>query len=278
MKYFVAFVISFFAFSTHAQIALEHSYPHVGHFPGDEFGLVEVDSGIWKYVQVNLADTIAIYNLDHSLDRVIQIPSFNREASSGANVLIIAKHLFELSDQYCFLIFTSIVDSGNTVLIFREDGAKLFSLSKCQFTQNIGAPFGSTFSIIPTASGTKMLIDYPYPGNHQVYSLPGKLPSCSQTLGVNDPAVAFSRTSIPTSAYPNPTTGRVRIAYELPAGVSSGELVLMTVEGKEEKRYHVTNAFNDLLIEVGDLPSGSYFYKLVTEKGESEVRRIELVG
>jgi hypothetical protein len=69
----------------------------------------------------------------------------------------------------------------------------------------------------------------------------------------------------------------VRIAYELPLGVSSGEIVLLSEDGKEVKRYMVTNAFNDLLIEAPELPSGSYFYKLVTEKGESLVKKIALI-
>jgi hypothetical protein len=75
-------------------------------------------------------------------------------------------------------------------------------------------------------------------------------------------------------AYPNPASGRVRIAYDLPQGVTSGEMILTSEAGREVKRYHVTNAFSDLLIEATDLPSGSYFYKLVTDKGESPAQRI----
>jgi hypothetical protein len=78
----------------------------------------------------------------------------------------------------------------------------------------------------------------------------------------------------PSLAYPNPSSGRVRIAYDLPNGITSGEIVLTTSDGREVKRYHVTSAFNDLLIEEGDLPNGSYFYKLVTDRGESPARRI----
>lgn len=75
-------------------------------------------------------------------------------------------------------------------------------------------------------------------------------------------------------AYPNPSNGRVRIAYDLPNGVTSGEIVLTTSDGREVKRYHITNAFSDLLIEEGNLPAGSYFYKVVTTRGESPAQRI----
>src|SRR2546429_329520 len=75
-------------------------------------------------------------------------------------------------------------------------------------------------------------------------------------------------------AYPNPSQSRVRIAYELPSGVTSGEIVLTASDGREVKRYHITNAFSDLLLEEGDLPSGSYFYNVVTARGESAAQRI----
>lgn len=51
-------------------------------------------------------------------------------------------------------------------------------------------------------------------------------------------------------------------------------LVITSSDGTEVKRYRVGNIFNDLLIEKSDLASGTYFYKLVTGKGESEAKRL----
>ncbi|MFI5202224.1 MAG: T9SS type A sorting domain-containing protein [Candidatus Kapaibacterium sp.] len=110
-----------------------------------------------------------------------------------------------------------------------------------------------------------------------MYSLPGKLPHCTTTLSGVTPSTAYADPYIPTSAYPNPSSGRVRIAYQLPPGVSSGEIILTTEDGTEVKRYHVTSAFSDLLIQESDLPSGTYFYKLVTAKGESPVQAISIM-
>src|ERR1700689_545520 len=99
-----------------------------------------------------------------------------------------------------------------------------------------------------TAEGTKMILKSQN-SEVEIYSLPGKLPTCSTTAlsGVN-PSIAYSNPSLPTSAYPNPSSGQVRIAYELPSGVSSGDLILTTGDGREIKRYRVTSAFSDLLI------------------------------
>lgn len=123
-----------------------------------------------------------------------------------------------------------------------------------------------------------MLVQESSPAEFDVYSLPGKLPRCSTTqfAGVN-PSITYEGSTLPTSAYPNPSSGRVRIAYQLPAGVSSGEVILTREDGTEVKRYRVTSAFSDLLIDGADLPSGAYFYKLVTEKGESPVQAISIM-
>lgn len=80
--------------------------------------------------------------------------------------------------------------------------------------------------------------------------------------------------SVRTSAYPNPSNGQVRIEYTLPDGVLSGELIITDVQGHELKRYQVGTAFNDILIEKSDLASGTYLYRIVTAKGESDAHRL----
>jgi hypothetical protein len=266
MRYFSFVFITLFALSVRAQVKFEHSYTSG---LTEQFGLVNVDSAEWKYAHFNLVDSISIYNIDHSLDRIIVVPLF---PDKSLGIITIAKNLFTTDGLYAYLMrSTDTTGHWNRLRILTEDNKQIFYRDSATLAYTWSLTGGS--SIIQTNEGTKMIVRTSSNDRYEVYSLPGKLPS-SQKSNVVDPSSMSESPSIPTSAYPNPTTGRVRIAYELPAGVSSGELVLMTVEGKEVMRYHVTNAFSDLLIEAGDLPSGSYFYKLVTEKGESEVRRI----
>jgi hypothetical protein len=281
MKYSILFFLFAFAVSARAQITLEHTYTDGAKY-GVQFGLVQVDSGTWKYVAMNKRDTIIIYNINHSLDRIIHIPWVNPDPSTGIFLLNISKRLFDLDDASEYMVWAEDSTRQMVLLIFKEDGRLLFSCDTCQLINNgnyqseIDTYIPSSF--VTTDDGTKMITVRGYPGIYDVYSLPGKLPGCpSSTLGVsNPPSIAVSNPPLPTSAYPNPSNGRVRIAYELPLGISSGEIVLLSEDGKEVKRYMVTNAFNDLLIEAPELPSGSYFYKLVTEKGESAARRIIL--
>src|SRR5207237_7184374 len=124
---------------------------------------------------------------------------------------------------------------------------------------------------ISTNNGVKIMIDYyrnSIPFQTSIYSLPGKLPGSTAKSGVNSPTI-ITGSSLPPSAYPNPSNGQIRIEYKLPEGVPTGEIVISDIEGKEIKKYQVGNIFNDILIEKSDLASGSYFYKLVTEKGDS---------
>lgn len=269
MKSFILAALLFAAIPLRAQITLEHTY-------GRGIGLVEVDSGEWNYVATNGIDTITIYHLDHSLDHYIVIPKFAPDTSKSYNsLLIIAKGLFGKDSSFGYEIKHG---SSDNLHIFSETGEPLFQCNGCgfgQYYQTYPHYFNFLFTyegFKSTSTGTKMLIGYN--SIVEVYSLPGRLPSSSQMLTVGgDPSNANYALTL-SMAYPNPSSGRVRIAYELPSGVQSGEILLTTSDGREVKRYHITNAFNDLLIEGCDLPSGSYFYKLVTERGESAARRI----
>jgi hypothetical protein len=131
-------------------------------------------------------------------------------------------------------------------------------------------------SIIGTERGVKMLVEH-FGTKGELYitihGLPGKLPGGTERSGVNSPTI-ISGNSLPTSAYPNPSNGQMRIEYKLPEGVTTGEIVITSADGIEVKRYRVGNIFNDLLIGKSDLASGTYLYKLVTDKGESEVKKL----
>ncbi len=271
MKYVIPVFLILFAGSVRGQITLEHTYHHSG---GSQFGLIEVDSGVWKYVQTNFQDSIELYNLDHSLDRVIKIPTFSHENLVG--VLIIAKRLFTVKNEYAYLVTSNDSAGEGMLLCFDENGELLFSCDTCSLGQNVGLGYTFNSAIVPTDSGTKMIIIRGNPNYHEVYSLPGQLPGRQTKQSGVTPSIILGTEGIPISAYPNPSSGLVRIAYQLPADVTSGEIVLSDETGRELKRYRVTSAFSDLEIQESDLPSGSYFYRLVTSKGESTAERIVL--
>ena len=269
MKYLIFLLLFVLSVPTQAQITLEHTY--VYNQP-DDIGLIQVDSGVWKYVYCSIGSsnsTIQIHNMDHSLERVINMPV-------KAYLLVIAKRLFDTDTDYCYLASVPKSSESSGLAIYNASGTLLFSRDSCYLgtnnspTQGTNLTGGLPSAIKSTPQGAKMIITTAVSPQHVgVYSLPGKLPGCQKTLSAVNPTITYEGNSIPTSAYPNPASGPIRIAYQLPVGIFSGEIVVTSETGIEMKRFRVTNAFSDLLIEGIEFPSGSYFYKVVTDKGSS---------
>jgi hypothetical protein len=280
MKYFIVLLLVLMTASSKAQITPEHTYNTANY----QRAIVQVDSGVSRYVLYNGYDSVSIYNLDHSLDRVIQLPV--KQDDSTFNLLgQISRRLFDPDEGYECLIITGGYRQPS-ITIYRENGEIIFGCVSCQLTRNdagtygINAATGSLAAITNTEHGAKMMVDY-YNGNYVfqtvIFSLPGKLPGSAVRLGVVEPPSVVSGNNFPTSAYPNPSNGQMRISYSLLSGETTGELVIISTDGVEVKRYKVGEGFNDILVEKSDLSSGSYFYKLVTEKGESEVKRLVIL-
>lgn len=278
MKNIITLFFVLLAATSHAQITLEHTYNNSFDPGSRSIHLVTVDSGLCKYVVFNGKDSILIYNLDHSIDRKIIIPNIDTSASHTLHYL--SKKLFDLNDQYEYIVAEA--SSVKKVRILSENGAILYSCDTCTihnpFNPYIYSKDIEIESIITTEEGSKLLIDRWNTTNVDVYSLPGKLPGCSTTkASIEIPSIISSNSGFTTSAYPNPSNGKVRIEYKLPNGVSTGEIVIADALGNEVKRYRVGNVFSDILIEKSDLASGSYFYKLVTDKGESEAKKLVVI-
>ena len=279
MKYFIFPLLFVLSVPVKAQIKLEHAYAYN---QPDDIGLIEVDSGVWKYVYCTFASpysTIQIHNMDHSLERVITMPV-------RAGLLVLAKRLFDTDTDYCYLASVPKSSESSALAIYNASGTLLFSRDSCYLgtnnsanetaSPNLDGNFPS--AIKSTSHGTKMIITTTTNNQHvEVYSLPGKLPGCQKTLAAVNPTITYEGNSIPTSAYPNPTNGSIRIAYQLPVGIFSGEIVVTSETGTEMKRYQVTDAFSDLLIDGNEFPSGSYFYKVVTDKGTSITGKFTVV-
>ncbi len=256
-----------------AQITLEHSYKN----ETTRIGLLQVDSNEYKYFISNKMDSISAYNLDHSLYNTFVIPGLD-SAQGNYNLQHVSRRLFNTNDELEYLVRGQWLNNSPFLQIFDENSNKLFECLNCDlhnYANYIGGDATSTGlpSIINTSEGAKLLI-YKYDSKiTEIYSLPGKLPTSNTKLSVTDAPTIISGSSPPPSAYPNPSNGKIRVAYSLPEGVTTGELVITTTDGREVKRYRVGNMFNDILIEKSELASGAYFYKLITERGESEARK-----
>jgi hypothetical protein len=266
-----------------AQITLEHTYP-ITHI---RIRLMQIDSNEYKYVLVS-ADSISLYSLDHSLYKLIIIPPDNTLPDSPAvklsfGLYYISRHLFDVDDKIEY-IGRNGTNNKLELLIYNEDGKKLFGCNNCTLKMYGGPSSGITAdglndaSLVNTEEGAKMIVYRDDTYQTEIYSLPGKLPTNSTKLSVTDAPTIISSSSPSTSAYPNPSNGKIRVVYSLPDGVTTGELIISSTDGREVKRYRVGNMFNDILIEKSELASGTYFYKLITERGESQARKFVITN
>jgi hypothetical protein len=275
MKNLLALFTLFITTSLYAQITLEHEYPK----EDNNVRLLQLDSNEFKYIVSNGNDTISVFNLDHSLYKLLIIPKVNG-AVEYYGLCVISRRLFDIDDQLEYMVLGAY-DGSNPLTSFlrvlNENNVQLFRCDSCFLVDYgtsgiINLPGVINASIVNTETGTKMLIRSFKAITTQIYSLPGKFFGGKTTLGIDQPNI-ISSTNISLTSYPNPSSGEIRIEYKLPEGATTGEIVITTTDGKEVKRYKVGNVFNDILIERSELRSGAYFYKLVTPRGASEAKK-----
>lgn len=274
------------ASSIRAQILLEHVYST----NDDVFSLVTIDSGEDYYLGILFDSSVSrfevkLYKLDHSLKRDIHLPSEITKLGLGyGGIDYVTRHLFDPDDSIEF-VATALWNGVPSVLVLSESGRVLVRCDSCVLAENCGwLGWSAKTSVFTTSVGTKLLLMKPPSTNPSVtlpeplsfvYSLPGKLPVVQHSAVKPDEIGITDRNTGSVGApYPNPSSSAIRIEYALPEGATTADLILTDLTGKECKRYRVGNAFNDILINPGELASGTYFYSLVSRKGRSEVRKL----
>ena len=66
------------------------------------------------------------------------------------------------------------------------------------------------------------------------------------------------------SLHPNPTTGTVRLRYELPVGTISATVQLQDALGRTVQQVPLSSPRGEYTLPLQLLPSGLYFYRLST--------------
>lgn len=237
-----------------AQITLENSYNATTIY--GNFSVINLSSSGYKYCYANYANkTVKLYNLNHSIWKTINLPVPN--GYSVYSVYNVSESLFNTdasievaytSFLYNFTVTPAIWNYEGKVV--NETGTSLVTIPDCQ-SLSVSNTGPNGWKLIATIDSTnKSSIK-----SFDVYSLVGSLPLI--TAIHNETPVDMG-----SSLTPNPSGDRVRIDYNLPPGVTSGEITLFDLNGSELKRYAVDNSFTSLDLNNGDLPSGTYFYKI----------------
>ena len=266
-----------------AQISLETTYPvSFNNNTGTQFGLDYYSYlGFKYYYWDNSGNTITIYNLNHSVNRVITIPS----TPSGYIVSYLTTQLFDTdSTDFEYMVQYNPSPSTPTAInIYDENGVVLLhvdSFFNWEGTYSLPAS-NLLHSVVNTTSGAKLILTRYDQSTTKIYSLPGLLPCrpCGNLSNIptsidNNPHPIENGLSQP---YPNPTNGSTQINYTLPEGETSGEIVFYDITGQEVKRFKVDHNFHDIVLTTTDLAAGTYYYQLQTKNSVSGSRKMVVI-
>ena len=254
-----------------AQIVLEQNYPGAKH----HLYMVNLDIEGMKYIWRDiLANRVVLYNLDHSIFKIMLFPSPLGPAWNQPNVLYVTEHLFNSNDsiEYMFVAMeTNMSPYWWHTIILNEAGTIIFSAENEAPNVMLNIPQAQQ-PIYNTPNGAKMILtcftatcDYA-----NVYSIPGTL-TTSIEPGLSSDDLAQLK------AYPNPNNGNATIEFKLPQGINSGEIVLYKMDGSEVKRYRVDGTFGNLILNNSGLSSGTYMYQLVAGGKAVDAKRMIVV-
>ncbi|MEI6173477.1 MAG: T9SS type A sorting domain-containing protein [Bacteroidota bacterium] len=214
-------------------------------------------SGFKYYLMDVVNNQCRLYNTDHSLWKTINltVPTglFLYDIQLVSETLFNSDNKVELAYIYYSYDSTLLYYTYYTKVI-NENGQELLSIPGCSYLEAKSAG----------TAGTKMLAyvyDYSiilWTLNTQVYSLPGTLPGGVMTIGGK---------GLVDKPFPNPASVRITIPYQLPEGVSYGEIILMNETGRVINRYKVDRTFHELVIQTTGMPRGMYLYQVKTDQG-----------
>lgn len=196
-----------------------------------------------------------------------------RETGLRPSIFYISEELFNTnpSDVEYFMCYVDTNYVSNC-RVFDENGTILFSKDSSTWSYSVN--FSDQQFIAFTTMGAKMIL-YGDPlvsansKNAFVYSLPGSIPCQDCTNGTISSIMTNNNGANEgkISNYPNPTLGQVTVEYTLPQGINKADLVFYNTTGQEVKRYKVTNAFHNIIINTADLNAGTYYYQLQSADG-----------
>jgi hypothetical protein len=286
MKKILLIALVAFGMNVRAQITLEHTYDTASSLYSnfnlytDQLMIINFAVSGEKYVKINReGKAIEIYNLNHSLQKKINCSGFPlsnaSNPSSLGDILYLSQNLFTTDSKIEFMYCYQYNDINNYAIyatnIYNEDGVLLFS-DTCAAAVRLNIPV-QQYPIYNTSVGTKMILSYRY-GQAKVFSLPGTLTNYIVEANVQ---LMQAQSGQFSNLYPNPSNGTVTLQYQLPEDESEGEIILYNQQGVEVKRYKVDNTFKDILINNTQLPVGTYFYQLQTNKGAVGTKKMVIV-
>lgn len=256
-----------------AQVTLKDTYQSGVNSSTVEFRLAEIDSGVFKYLNVNLDnEEIKLYNLNHTLYKTIDIPL--PYVPYKYRIQYVTRSLFDCDTSNIeYLLLWTNGDAGffnDTLRLYSEDGTVLFEEAP-GFMGWICVGCATIISsyIRETPDGTEMQLDNFTTGETRIYNLCGTLPT-SYESGSNSDNLSFR-------SYPNPAKEFATIQYHLPDNVKEATLNIYDQQGIEVKSFQIDNTFSNVLLSSDDLISGTYYYNIFIPGFNTEAKKMVII-
>jgi hypothetical protein len=244
----VTIAISSFSYG---QAIFEHSYSSDTVNP-NRINSFNTESGINYYTINKTLNTISIYNSSHALTKTVNITV--PANSNILNIYAITDKLFNSDNLIEFIVsIYSNTDYHYSTTLYNENGVIIQQFGANSEDAHIVKDTNNNYKLItrggvinPSTSVTSYVFD--------VYSLPG-------TLSVNQQSLLSKH----IVGYPNPTENDITITNNLENG-ENAKLEVFDTNGKKVLEKNVVGEDGELNLDVSNLSSGVYIYKL---KGET---------
>ena len=222
--------------TSQAQMSLEHAYTKSA-----TLQIVNLEDYGYKYLSVDTTTkNVMLYNSDHSLWKNIAV-SLPAGATASYSVSCMSTKLFNSDNliEFCYTYYIIGSSAKSYTALCNENGTVLQTITDVYACYPY--KFGADWKVIGYTSNSEQ----------RVYSVPGQYMNIKAAGAAN---------STELSAYPNPASSMVHLAYTLPSGTNTGSMQVRSADGKLIQSYNISNQCSDILVNTDSYAPGQYFY------------------
>lgn len=232
-----------------AQIQFEQQLPNY------VFPFSTSQDGTW-YVESFNDPVVSVYRSDFSLYKDMQIPIF--EGCYTAYIFFLSDRLFNSDDKLEYILYRCTLTNTMEGLLVNEDGDILYDFGDVETSM---LPFVTQSPGLNPVMGIYIWNTQLQRPSTDMYTLPGIYLPVKETEGA----------TVLRYPSPNPANDLIEIPYSI-TGSADPLLTIHNTSGALVEKRILDRNQNKLLLNVSNLPAGTYIYTYGAESGKFIVR------
>jgi hypothetical protein len=229
---------------TYSQITIEHTY-------NGWASVTNLANSGYKYHVIDTeAETLKLYNTDHSLWKTVNL-SVPAGYTLMTNVYNVSEDLFTLDGKVCFSYsyYTTTPSYQIETRIINENGTILLTIP--------GATYAYAYDVDGEAKLLAYITNYSTSTyTTKVYDLPGNFITGVMDLSPSE--------MLP---FPNPGNNIITIPYSSEKIGGFGEIRIFNLYGICVQSFNIDNQFDHLLLNTEPYTPGEYIYEVLNPEG-----------